>query len=213
MTTKMFVTIGRQLGSGGYQIGKCLAKKLGISFYAKELLEMASKESGLNRKFYERADEQPVGNFIGGFFGGQLPFATEGLSFGNNCLGQDALFKDQSDVIRAISKKESALFMGRCADYILREEPTLIKLFIHAPLDIRIKRLRESGRLEDPDHAERLIQKADKSRAAYYDFYTNNEWGKASSYDLCVDSSKMSLDEIVDFLYTYCMGRIKDEPR
>jgi len=209
MSTNTFVTIGRQLGSGGYEIGKRLANKLGISFYAKELLEMASKESGLNKQFYERADEQPAGNFIGGFFGGQLPFAAEGLSFGNNCLGQDALFKDQSDVIRAIAAKQSALFMGRCADYILREEPVLIRLFIHAPVAIRIKRLRESGRLDDPSHAERLVQKADKSRAAYYDFYTNNEWGKASSYDLCLDSSKMSTDEIVDCLYHYCLLRMK----
>lgn len=211
MVNKMFISIGRQLGSGGYEIGNRLAKKLGISFYAKELLEMASKESGLNRRFYERADEQPIGNFIGGFFGGQLPFATEGLSFGTNCLGQDALFKDQSDVIRAISKKESALFMGRCADYILRREPNLIKIFLYAPIDIRIERLRGSGRLDDPDNAERLIQKADKSRAAYYDFYTNNEWGKASSYDICVDSSKLSSDELVEFLYNYCMVRMKSE--
>jgi len=208
MKNKMFVTIGRQLGSGGYEIGIRLAKKLGISFYAKELLEMASQESGLNKRFYERADEQPIGNFIGGFFGAQLPFATEGLCFGNNCLGQDALFKDQSDVIRAISKKESALFMGRCADYILREEPNLIRIFIHAPINIRIERLRNSGRLEEPNHAERLIQKADKSRSAYYDFYTNNEWGKASSYDLCIDSSKMISDDLVEFLYNYCKLRI-----
>lgn len=211
MANKMLVTIGRQLGSGGYEVGIRLAKKLGISFYAKELLEMASKESGLNRRFYERADEQPAGNFIGGFFGGQLPFATEGLCFGNNCLGHDALFKDQSDVIRAISKKESALFMGRCADYILRKEPNLIKIFIYSPIELRIKRLRNSDRLEDPDHAENLIQKADKSRAAYYDFYTNNEWGKASSYDICIDSSKMTSDELVEFLYNYCMLRMIDK--
>ncbi len=208
MKNQYVITIGRQLGSGGYSIGQALADSLGISFYAKELLEMASKETGLSQEFFENADEQPSSHFIGGFFGINLPFAGEGLSLSNNCLCHDKLFKQQSDVIREIAGRESALFMGRCADYILRDHPKLISIFIHASEEERIHRLVTRNHIDD-DQARHLIHKADKSRSAYYNFFSNKEWGVAQSYDLCLDSGKMPDEAVVALLKEYIELRLR----
>lgn len=208
MKNQFVVTIGRQLGSGGYRIGQALAESLGISFYAKELLDIASQESGLSKEFFEHADEQPSSHFIGGFFGINLPFASEGLSLSNNCLCHDELFKQQSHVIREVAGRESALFMGRCADYILRDHPKLISIFIHASTQERVQRLVHRNHI-DEDQAHHLIRKADKSRSAYYNFFSNKEWGVAESYDLCIDSGKMPDEEIVAFLKHYIELRLR----
>lgn len=207
MKNQFVITIGRQLGSGGYSIGQALAESLGISFYAKDLPEIASKETGLSQEFFENADEQPSSHFIGGFFGINLPFAGEGLSLSNNCLCHDKLFKQQSDVIRELAGRESALFMGRCADYILRDHPKLVSIFLHAPLEERVQRLVNRNHI-DEEEARHLIHKSDKSRSAYYNFFSNKDWGVAASYDLCLDTGKMPDEDIVTFLKRYIELRL-----
>ena len=121
MDNKFIVNIGRQLGSGGREIGEKLAARLGIDFYDKELINLASEESGLCREFFEKADEKASQGIIGGLFGMRFPFISDGAMPAANCLSNDALFKVQSDVIRKLASEKSCLFVGRCADYILRD--------------------------------------------------------------------------------------------
>ena len=141
MNKKFVVNIGRQLGSGGKEIGEKLAARLGIDFYDKELITLASKESGLCREFFEKADERASQGIIGGLFGMRFPFVGDGALPTQNCLSNDALFKVQSDVIRQLASEKSCLFVGRCADYILREHPRCANIFISASHEARVARL------------------------------------------------------------------------
>ena len=130
MNEKFIINIGRQLGSGGREVGEKLAHRFGISFYDKELINLASEESGLCREFFERADEKAQQSFFGGLLSMRFPFISEGAMPGTNCLSNDSLFKVQSDVIRKLATEKSCLFVGRCADYILRENPRCVNIFI-----------------------------------------------------------------------------------
>ena len=123
MNNKYVINIGRQLGSGGREIGANLAAQLHIDFYDKELINIASKESGLCKEFFEKADEKTSQSIVGGLLGMRFPFINDGSIPNNNCLSNDALFKIQSDVIRELAEKKSCLFVGRCADSILRDHP------------------------------------------------------------------------------------------
>lgn len=127
MDEHIIINLGRELGSGGHEIGVRLAQKLNLSFYDKELINIASKESGLCAEFFERADEKASTTILGGLFGSRFPFITEGAYPYNSCLSNDALFKIQSDVIRELAQQKSCLFVGRCADYILRDYPNCLK--------------------------------------------------------------------------------------
>ena len=141
MDEKFVINIGRQLGSGGREIGEKLATRLGISFYDKELINLASEESGLCREFFEKADERAAQGIVGGLFGARFPFIGDGAIPTMNCLSNDALFKVQSDVIRKLAEEKSCLFVGRCADYILRDHPRCANVFISASREERIARL------------------------------------------------------------------------
>lgn len=208
MDKHFVINIGRELGSGGKEIGEKLAQKLNIAFYDKELINIASKESGLCPDFFERADEEASQFPFSGLFNSRFSFFSEGALMGANYLSNDALFKIQSDVIRNIADKESAIFVGRCADYILREHPCAINLFITAPLNARVQRVKETMHFTD-EEAERFIEKHDRKRSTYYNYYTYKEWGHASSYHLCIDSSLLDIDEIVDFLADFIRKRLE----
>lgn len=212
MNDPFVVNIGRQLGSGGYEIGKKLANRLNIGFYDKELIELASNESGLCREFFERADEQSSVGILGNLFSLRFPYVGEGSIPGGNCLSNDALFKIQSDVIRRLADEKSCLFVGRCADYILREKAQCVNLFISAPKEYRIDRV-SNAQLLLPDEAAELIEKTDKKRASYYNYYTTKEWGVASSYHLCIDSTQLGIDGTVDFLEHFIVQRRKTADR
>ena len=138
MDNKFVVNIGRQLGSGGREIGEKLAVRLGIDFYDKELINLASEESGLCREFFEKADEKASQGIIGGLFGMRFPFISDGAMPATNCLSNDALFKVQSDVIRKLASEKSCLFVGRCADYILRDNPRCVYVFISSSSGVRM---------------------------------------------------------------------------
>lgn len=199
MDTKYVVNIGRQLGSGGKEIGEKLAARLGINCYDKELITLASEESGLCREFFERADERASQGIIGGLFGMRFPFIGEGIIPANNCLSNDALFKVQSDVIRRLAEENSCLFVGRCADYILRDYPRCANVFISASREARIARLCK-GYSISAGEAETKMDKADKKRADYYNYYSFNTWGAAATYHLCIDSSALGIEETVDYV-------------
>lgn len=192
MNTKVKITIGRQFGSGGYDVGHRLAELLGITFYDKELLVLAAKESGLNKAFFEKADERSTYGLSYAFSAG-LPYMGMFTPY-TDILSNDGLFKLQSDTIRKLAEKQSCVLVGRCADYILRDDPNCLSIFIHSPLDVRRSQVMERYKLTK-EQADELIVKTDKERAAYYNYYTNKRWGSALSYHLSIDSSILGVEE------------------
>ncbi|MDR0895860.1 MAG: cytidylate kinase-like family protein [Prevotellaceae bacterium] len=209
MEKKYVVNIGRQLGSGGHEIGEKLATRLGIAFYDKELITLASKESGLCREFFEKADERPSQGIVGGLLGMRFPVMGEGISSMPNCLSNDSLFKVQSDVIRRLAEAQSCVFVGRCADYILRDHPHSINLFISASKQDRIRRIARQSHVT-PEEAESYMVKADKKRAEYYNYYSFKTWGAAATYHLCVDTSVLGIDRSIEFIEAYIKLRLNN---
>ncbi|MBP7487364.1 MAG: cytidylate kinase-like family protein [Parabacteroides sp.] len=206
MENKIVVTIGRQFGSGGREIGKKLAELLGIAYYDKELMAFAARESGLCKEFFEKADEKVSGNLSYAFslgysyMGAYAPY--------NDILSNDGLFKLQSDAIRNLADKQSCVLVGRCADYILRNDPACISVFIHNKLENRIQRIMQNEKVTEQEAKEKIAS-IDKSRASYYNYYTNKAWGVASSYDLSVDASVLGIDETVLFIKSFVMKRLE----
>lgn len=197
MSNKFVINIGRQLGSGGRQIGEMLAAQFGIDFYDKELIQIASKESGLGKEFFEKIDEKASHSLIGGLLGLRGNVSNE--VYGNNYLCNETFFKIQSDVIRELAEKKSCVFVGRCADYVLRDHPRSVNIFICADMEERIKRVAKNQQLSDAK-AQDVIEKTDKKRAGYYNYYSNKVWGAAESYHLCINSSVLGIDETVAFI-------------
>jgi len=198
------ITLGRQLGSGGRIIGEKLADQLGISFYDKELIQIASQESGLGKEFFEQADEKKNYSVFGGLFGLRGTMADE--HFSTYYLNNETLFKIQSDVIRRLAEKGSCLFVGRCADYILGGNPRCLNLFISADMNDRVRRVAEVQNINE-DKAVEFIQKMDKKRADYYGYFSGKAWGAAQSYDLCINSSTLGIDETVSFIRRFAEKR------
>ncbi len=192
MTSDYIITVGRRIGSGGREVAEQLARRLGIPVYDKRLLNVAAEQSGIAAEFFERADEKNRGSFLGGLLNSYLPFA--GTSYGRaNCIGKEELFKIQSDAIRSLAATQSAVFIGRCADYILRDRTRRIDLFITAPeADRRARIIRREGCTEQ--EADRIMESGDRQRAAYYNYYTDKVWGDSASYHLCIDSSLLGID-------------------
>ena len=200
MKEKYVITIGRQLGSGGKQIGEMLSAKLDIPCYDKELILLASKESGLRTEFFEQADEKSGFSLMGGLFG--LSSYSGGDIYTNNYLCNESLFKIQSDVIRELAGKQPCIFVGRCADYILRNHPNHFSVFISADIKDRIERVAKKDNLSE-EKAKALIEQTDKKRAGYYNYYSNKIWGMATSYDLCINSSVFGIEEATDCILRF----------
>ena len=198
------INIGRQLGSGGRSIAAILAKHYGITAYDRNLIELAAKESGLSQEFFENADEKKSHGFFHSLFSARA--ATNALGGGDSYLSNNALFKVQSDIIRDLAERESCIFVGRCADYILREHPRCINLFFTANLEDRIARMANEKGIT-PEQAEELIEKTDRRRADYYNFYSGKTWGAAESYDLCINTSHLGHEATAKMLIEYIDNR------
>lgn len=194
---KYIITIGRQYGSGGRFIGKKLAEKLNIAFYDNELLAEAATSSGMSPAIFENYDEKRDG-----FFSGLVP-----VSYGLEMSIGQKVFLAQFDTIRRIAENESCVIVGRCADYVLRDNPNVISVFIQAPLEDRINRVIKYYNIKE-NKAEETIRKMDKKRSSYYSFYTDKKWGKADGYDLAISSS-IGIDECVDVIINYVEKKLK----
>ena len=206
MNRSIIITIGRQFGSGGRIIGQKLAESCGISCYDRELIQLAAQESGLCRDIFEKADEQASHSLTHAC---SLEYSCAGIYMPQlDILSGEGLFKIQSDAIRKLAETESCVIVGRCADYILRDYPLLISFFIHNTLENRIRTVSERLQLS-VEQAGELITKTDKSRAAYYDYYTNKTWGKASSYHLSIDASVLGIEGTVAFMKAYVEKNIR----
>ena len=202
MNDNFVINLGRQLGSGGRQIGKRLASRLDIAYYDDELIRLASEDSGLCREFFERADEKAGKGVFGGLFGSRFPFISSGAVSYDSYLSNDSLFKIQSDVIRRLAESQSCLFVGRCADYILRDHPRCCNVFISASIEARVKRVMEYEGIAEKE-ALAMIEKGDKRRSSYYNYYSFKQWGAAGTYHLCVDSSALGIDGTVEYVESF----------
>ncbi len=200
MLEKFYINIGRQIGSGGLEIGKKLAAKLKISFYDNELLQIAARESGLGKEFFEQADEKDSHSILGGSLG--MRFSLTNQLYTGYFLSNENLFQIQSDVIRKLAEEKSCLFVGRCADYILKDYPRCLNIFISAEKNDRIKRIAKIQNLSE-EKAGNIVEKIDKKRASYYNYYSNKIWGATSSYHLCINSSVLGIDETVNIIYNF----------
>lgn len=198
---RLVVTIGRQSGSGGRKIGELLAKKLGISFYDRELLTRAAKESGYCEELFQMHDEKPNNSFLY-----SLVMDTYSLGYGSSAYMDmpinHKIFLAQFEAIKKIANQENCVIVGRCADYALSELKYITSVFICADDTDRIQRMMEYYNIEF-NKAKELMIKIDKKRAGYYNYYTNKRWGDTRSYDLCVNSSKLGIEGTVDLITSY----------
>jgi cytidylate kinase len=200
------INIGRQLGSGGHTIGEKLSGQLNIAYYDKELLQIASQESGLGKEFFERADEKTNIHLFGDFVGWFSSSMNQG--YFNNYLRNESLFQIQSDVIRQLAERQSCIFVGRCADYILRDHPRCLNIFITARFEDRLQRIIKKEKISS-EKAKEVIERTDKQRSGYYNYYSNKVWGMSTSYHLCINSSLLGIDETVAYIRSFAEKSLK----
>ena len=201
MKNKCIITIARQFGSGGREIGELLAKELGIPFYDKELISMAAKESGIDSEVFENVDERATNSLLYSLSMGLYSFGNSFSAMGDLPVN-DRLYILQHKIIKKLADEGSCVIVGRCADYVLKDRDDCVNLFIHANMDYRKKRAVEV-RGVDKNRAEQVIYKTDKVRANYYSFYSGQKWGLAQNYDLCIDSSKLDVEQTVKLIVEF----------
>ena len=192
----LVISIGRQFGSGGRDIGKLLADRLGISFYDSELIVLAAKEVGYDPALFEQADEKP--RQMGWFHSLNTNIFGTVLNT-ENYMSPEKLFEIQSEVIRKIAQQGSCVIVGRCSDYVLRENPDCVSLFMHASMPSRIKLVCERAAV-DVKRAEELIRQQDRKRAEYYQYFTDRTWGASATYDLSINVDRLGVEATVDFI-------------
>ncbi len=191
------ITIGRSFGAGGRELGLLLAERLGVPYYDKKLLVEAAQASGLDAAMFEKNDERAPG-----FLSSTLPMGFGYYSFFSSPgqLGAENIYRAQSDFIREVAMRESCIIVGRTADYILRDFPGLLSIFLHAPEDDCIKRILGRDDCKDAAAARSVLRKTNKARAEFYNFYSDKTWGEASTYHMTFDTSKFSMDEIAEMV-------------
>ena len=201
------IAIGRQFGSGGREIGRLVAQRLNIAYYDKELLTEAAKSSGMNCDFFEAADERSPK-----FFASLMAFSTGyhcgSFLVGSTPISNDNNYHQHSEVIQALAERSSCVIMGRTADYILRNSPNTISIFIHASIEQRNARIMTRNDCKTAAEARSLAEKKNKMRAEYYNFYTEKRWGEAESYDLSIDSSKLTTEATANIIVQYVKTRL-----
>ena len=204
MDKKFAITIARQYGSGGREIGKMLAKRLEVDFYDKELLSLAAKKYGLSEKMFEQVDEKPTNSLLYSLAMGAYAMDGHYVYWGDVAPSlNDKVYQLQADTIKDLASEKSCIFVGRCADYILSEHPCLIKIFISSDKEKRIERIKEREKDVPPNKIEDLLMKTDKRRANYYSYHTNKSWDKVDNYDLCINSAAIPPEKAVELIVKY----------
>ena len=195
---KHIITIGREFGSGGREIGEKLSKELGIEFYDRKLLEHTAKESGLCEEILEHHDEKKRSSFLY-----SLVMEPHNTGFGGSAYTEmpidQKVFLAQFNTIKKLAENGSCIFVGRCADYVLAQEKNILNIFISADNDFKVRRVMERHNLSEKKAMD-LIVKKNKQRSSYYNYYTSQKWGNAKTYDLCIDSSKFGIDGTVEII-------------
>lgn len=202
---RLIVTIGRQYGSGGSEIGKRLAKELGLHCYDKEILRMNSNESGIKESYFHLADERAGNRLLYKIINGLTP-EMGAPSFGSDLVSADNLFRFQSEVIRKLAAEESCVIIGRCADYILEGTEGLIRIFLYADMEDRAARIR-SKNLYDSNDVVKNIKRIDKERRDYHRYYTGRSWEDVGNYDLMLNTSVLGVEGAVEAVKDYIRRR------
>ena len=205
------ITIGRQFGSGGRELGRMLADRFGIEYYDKKLLLEAASRAGMSPEVFERNDERMpnlMGSSVGFNMGyGQLPW------YNGQTMVADSIYSSLTDVIEHLADTRPCVIVGRSAVYVLRNNPVAkVSLFVHAPIDDRVRRIIGRSDKDKEGAARTLAVKTDKLRAAYYNFYTDKKWGDSASYDLTFDSSVLPMEDLCDMVAFYIRRRFGIEP-
>lgn len=198
MTPQPFaINIGRQLGSGGRVIGRLLADSMGARYLDRELLTLAADRSGLAPEIFERTDEHK--GFLHTLAGSLFPAFGAHAGYYDQSVNDDTLFRLQSEAIRRAAQEGPCIFIGRCADYVLRDMPRTVNVFVVADRRDRIARLCQMNGIDEAEAARR-IDRGDQRRAEYYNFYTQQRWGAASTYDLCINTSLFGLERTAEII-------------
>ena len=197
MDTPRIITIGREYGSGGHEIGAEVAKRLGIAFYDRQIITLAAEKSGLSHEYIEQNEQRSKSSFIQNLAASSA--YTNGFFSTQYMPLSESIFISQAQVIRDIASKESAVIVGRCSDYILAGRPNTINVFIHAPMEVRIARIMKLQNIDEAT-AMKLIATSDKERGNHYFRYTDRKWGKAQNYDLSINSSLLGINRTVEML-------------
>ena len=200
---KLVITIGRQYGSGGNEIGRKLAGELGIDFYDKNILRMNSDESGIKESYFHLADEKAGNRLLYRIISSMTP-EMRGPSFGSDLISADNLFRFQSEVIRKLAEEQSYVIVGRCADYVLEDADNieLVRIFIYSDMDARIRRIKEKE-LYAPEDIKKNVKRIDKERRNYYRYYTGRGWADPENYDLLINTSTAGIKGSVRMIEEY----------
>lgn len=198
MANNTIITIARQYGSGGHDVGKKLAEELNIPFYDKELLERAAKNSGFCQEIFENYDEKPTNSFLYSLVMDTYSMGYSSAAFAEMPLNHK-IFLAQFNAIKDIAKEGPCVIVGRCADYALADFPNVVNVYLYADMKDRIARIARRHDLTDAK-AKDMIQKTDKSRASYYNYYTNKKWGEATGYDLCLNTGTLGIDGTIHMI-------------
>ena len=204
---KIIINVGRQIGSGGHIIAEKLAEDFGCKCYDRELLNLAAKESGFSAKFFEQNDEQK--GFFKSLFHTHLPFLSDN-NFYSNDFSQEGLYKFQSDAIKRAANEGNCVFVGRTADYVLRDYENVVNVFITADEEDRVKAVSERRGIT-PEAARKFISNHESERASYYNYYTGKVWGHSESYDLCINSSLLGMEETEKFIAGFIRKKLNVE--
>jgi cytidylate kinase len=201
------IAISREYGSGGLEIATKLAERMGVPIYNKNITDLAAEKSGIQQSYFERVDEQPTDSFL-------YTLAVNAFSVNanlnpyDNALSSDKLFNLQADVIREIAEKGDSVIVGRCANYILRDDPGCVSIFITAPIDFRLKRIMESENLNEKD-ARKLIETTDKKRDSYVKYYAGYMRRNCTYYDMVINSGVIGIDKTVEMIEQYLALRFR----
>lgn len=198
---RVIISIGRQYGSGGAEIGAKLAKELGISFYDKNILRMNSDESGIKESYFYLADERAGNKLLYKIISSMTP-EKKAPSFGADLISADNLFRFQSEVIRKLAEAESCVIIGRCADYVLQGTEGLVRVFLYADMESRMNRIAEKG-ICSKEEASKMVKRMDRERRDYYRYYTGKEWSSIENYDILLNTEKLGIDGTIQAIKNY----------
>ncbi|MBO4487575.1 MAG: cytidylate kinase-like family protein [Bacteroidaceae bacterium] len=197
------ICIGRQLGSGGSSIAQSIADQLGFRYCDSEVINEASVKSGLSRKVFEKSDEER--STFSSILTSIIPFVGNVDFYGNN-VDEEKLFRFLSQTINDFAERDNCVFVGRCAEYILRKKPDMVSIFVSADIADRVERIAKLRNVT-PEVAKKIITQNDRRRANFHDFYSSNQWGHAATYDLCINTSRLGQEASTEIIMNFIRQR------